>query len=206
MEEILTSVGSSIANMSSAKFSVVDEMETGAPFFGTKFRKMEAEVESNGSVRMLVDVEAPGFGFVEIEIIKVGDQAFLKLSKDASWDRMPPSLVPFEFVGLIEVFSTLPDTIQDAALTGREELQGAQTLRIEGGIDSGDLLPLINSTNPGHPVNLTLWIEEAGLLLRQIRLVGRLYDDDGPETSRLLEIRDINVPVDIQLPDSVSGQ
>ena len=30
---------------------------------------------------MVVDVEAPGFGFVEIEMLAVGDQAYIKLSK-----------------------------------------------------------------------------------------------------------------------------
>ena len=103
------------------------------------------------------------------------------------------------------VFTTLPNTIRDAALTGREEMQGAQAIIIEGVVDSGDLLPLITSANPGHPIALTLWIDEAEALLRQIRLAGQIYDDDGPETTRLLTIENINVPVDIELPASASG-
>lgn len=206
VEEFLTAVGSSIANMSSAKFSMVEETGTAAQFYGTTFKRMEAEVEAPGSVKMLVEVVAPGFGFVEIEIIKVGSQAFLKLSEDAPWSSMPPSLIPFEFAGLAVVFATLPNTIRDAALTGREELQGEQAIRVEGVIDSGDLLPLITSANSGHPIALTLWIDETDALLRQIRLAGQVYDEDGPETTRLLILEGINVPVDIELPASASGQ
>ena len=206
VEEFLTAVGTSIANMASAKFSMVDETGTGALFFGTTFKSMEAELEAPDKVKMLVEVETPNFGFVQIGIIEVGDQAVLRFSKDAPWASLPPDQVPFEFAGLAVVFTTLPNTIQDAALTGREELHGSQTLRIEGVIDSGDLLPLITSANPGHPITLTLWIDEPELLLRQIRLAGQVYDDDGPETTRLLVIEDINVPVDIELPDSASNQ
>ena len=205
-EEILAAAGAKVVAMESAKFGMTDETETGALFFGTTFKSMEAEVEAPASIQMLVNVIAPGFGFIEIEIIKVGEQAFIKLSRDAPWNPLPPDQVPFNFAGMGIVFGTLPNTIQDVTLTGREEVQGAQTVRIEGVIDSEELLPLITSANPGHPVTLTLWIDEAELLLRQVRLAGQIYDDDAPETTRLLTIDDINVPVDIELPDVASGR
>ena len=204
-EEILAAAGAKVVAMESAKFGMIDETETGALFFGTTFKSMEAEVEAPESIKMLVNVVAPGFGFIEIEIIKVGEQAFLKLSKEAPWAPLPPDQVPFNFSGMGIVFGTLPNTIQDVAMTGREEVQGAQTVRIEGVIDSEELLPLITSANPGHPITLTLWIDETELLLRQVRLAGQVYDDDAPETTRLLTIEDINVPVDIELPDVASG-
>ena len=52
---------------------------------------------------------------------------------------------------------------------------------------------------------LTLWIDEAEHALRQIKIAGQAYDDDAPETIRLLTIVGIDVPVDIQLPDVGSG-
>ena len=42
--------------------------------------------------------------------------------------------------------------------------------------------------------------------LKQIRIAGQIYNDDAPETVRLLIIEGIDVPVDIQLPDLGSGQ
>ncbi len=205
VDELLTAVGSSIANMSSAKFGMIEETGTGALFFGTTFKSMEAEVETPDKVKMQVEVETPNFGFVQIGIIEVGDRAVLRFSKDAPWTSLPPDQVPFEFAGMGVVFTNLPNAIRDAALTGREELRGAQAVIVEGVIDSGDLLPLITSANPGHPIALTLWIDESEALLRQIRLAGQIYDDDGPETTRLLTIENINVPVDIELPASAFG-
>ena len=52
---------------------------------------------------------------------------------------------------------------------------------------------------------LILWIDEAEHTLRQIRIAGQIYGDDAPETTRLLIIEEIDLPIDIQLPDIRSG-
>ncbi len=157
-------------------------------------------------IRMLVEVEAPGFGFLEIEIIKVQEQAFIKLSQGAPWFTLPLEQMPFNFSGLGMVFASLPATVQNVAITGQETVQGAQTLRVEGVIDSEALLPLITTADPGNEITLTLWIDETEFVLRQVRLAGQIYNNDAPETTRLLTIEDINLPVDIELPDIASGQ
>lgn len=205
-DDFIAAVGRNIAAMSTAKFSMIDETQTGAKFFGTTFKTMEAEVQEPDSLKMMVEVVAPGFGFVAIEIVKVGEQAFLKLSADAPWSPLPPDQVPFNFMGMGVVFASLPDTISDVALIGQEEVQGAQAIQIQGVIDSEVLQPLIMDADAGNPVTLTFWIDPAEAVLRQFRLAGQIYDEDAPETTRLLTIENINEPVDIQLPESASGQ
>ena len=204
--DFLVALATNIANMSTAKFSMIDETETGALFFGTTFKSMEAVVETPNSLRMMVDVVAPGFGFVEIEITKVGDQAVMKFSKDAPWIPLPPEQVPFDFAGLGIVFGNLPETIEDVAMTGRESVRGAQSIRVEGVVPSDALTDLITSADPGNSVTLTMWIDESEFILRQLRIAGQIYNDDAPETTRLITLEDINVPVDIELPDISSGQ
>ena len=205
-EDFIKAVGQNVAAMSTAKFGMIDETETGAKFFGTTLKSMEAEVEAPNSLKMIVEVVAPIFGFVVIEIVKVGDDAFLKLSEDAPWSPLPFDQVPFNFAGMGTVFAGLPNTITYVSLIGREEVQGAQAIQIKGIIDSEALLPLITDADPGNPITLTFWIDEADVVLRQFRLAGQIYNEDAPETTRLLTIENINEPVDIQLPDSASGQ
>ena len=103
--------------MSTAKFSMIDETESGAKFFETTFKSMEAEVKAPDSFRMLVDVVAPGFGFVEIEMLAVGDQAYLKFSEDAPWVPLPLDQVPFNFAGL-------GTTLRDVLFVIRDSLPG----------------------------------------------------------------------------------
>ncbi len=205
-EDFLAAVAANIAGMTSATFGMVDETETGALFFGTTFKSMEAVVETPSNFRMLVDVVAPGFGFVEIEIIKVGEQAVMKFSKDAPWIPMPPEQVPFNFAGLAIVFGNLPATVQSVAMKGTETVQGEETVLVEVVVPSDALTDLITSADPGNQITLTMWIDESELVLRQMRLAGQIYNDDAPGTTRLVTLEDINVPVDIELPDVSSGQ
>lgn len=205
VNEVLSKAGEKMAAMSSVKFGMVDEKESGAKFFDTTFKSMEGEVEAPESFKMVVKVVAPAFGFVEIEMMAIGEEAYIKFSEDAPWAPLPLDQVPFNFAGMGATLRDLFSTIEEAAITGRESVQGAQTVRVEGNIASEGLADLITSVDPGHAVVLTLWIDEAEHTLRQMRIAGRIYDDDGPETTRLLNIHGIDVPVDIRLPD-IAGQ
>ena len=208
LNDVLTSAGERMAAMTSAKFRMVDEKESGAKFFETTFKSLEAEVKSPDSFRMLVDVVSPAFGFIEIEMMAVGEQAFIKFSKDAPWAPLPLEGVPFNFRGLGMTFRDVIHMIRDGdgAITGSESVQGAQTIRAEGTVQSEQLSNLITDADSGHTVTLTLWIDEAEHSLRQLRLAGQLYDDDGPETTRLVIIDAMDVPVEIKIPDLGSGQ
>ena len=127
LSDVLTKAGERMAAMTSAKFGMVDETESGAKFFGTTFKSMEAEVEAPASFRMVVDVVAPAFGFVEIEMLAVGDQAFMKLSKGAPWMSLPLDEVPFNFAGLGPTLRDVLFMIRDGngAITGQESVQAA---------------------------------------------------------------------------------
>ena len=208
LSDVLTSAGERMAAMTSAKFRMVDEKETGAKFFETTFKSMEAEVKAPDSFRMLVDVVSPAFGFIEIEMMAVGEQAFMKFSKDAPWAPLPVEGVPFNFRGLGGTFRDIIHMIRDGdgVITGSESVQGAQTIRAEGTVLSERLSNLITDVDPGHTLTLTMWIDEAEYSLRQLRIAGQLYDDDGPETTRLVTIDAMDVPVEINLPDLGSGQ
>ena len=204
--DVLAAAAANIAAMSSATFSMSDETESGALFFGTTFKSMEAVVQTPNDFRMQVDVVAPGFGFVEIEIIKVGEEAVMKFSKDAPWIALPPEQVPFNFAGLALVFGNLPSTVQSVAMKGTETVQGSEAVLVEVVVPSDSLLELITSGDPGNEITITMWIDESEMVLRQMRLAGQIYNDDAPETTRLITLEDINSPVDIELPDVPSGQ
>ena len=205
-EQLLAAVAQNLSAMSTAKFSMVDETESGAPFFGATLKRMEAVVKAPDSLRMKVDVVAPGFGFVKVEIVQVGDQAFIKLTEEAPWLQLPQDQVPFDFAGIAKLFGSLPGEVEDLTATGQETVQGAPATVLEGVVQSEALSDLITTAEPGHPVNLTLWIDPEQAVLRQVRLEGQILTLDDPGTSRLITIEDINVPVDIELPDLTAGR
>ena len=206
MDELLASVGEKLAAMSTARFRMIDETESGAPFFGTTFKSLEGEVKSPDSFRMLVKVVAPGLGFVEIEMMAVGDQALLKFSEDAPWTPLPLAQVPFNFGGIGVSLSGILADLKNITIVEGEMLGDTRTIRIDGNTSSDGMSELITSADPGHSIALTFWVDEVEHTLRQLRITGKLFNDDAPETQRLLDISGVNVPVDIQLPELESGQ
>ena len=199
VNDVLSSAGEKLAAMSSAKFQMIDEMASGAKFFGTTLKTLEGEVQPPDRAKLLVDVEAPGLGFVEIQILAVGEDAYMKFSKDAPWLPMPLEQVPFNFSGIGVTLSELLPTMKNVAID-LEVVRDAQTIRLDGDVMSEQMGDLITSVDSGHAIKLTFWFDETEYTLRQFRIVGQLFSDDAPATSRLLTM-DINVPVDIQLPE-----
>ena len=206
LNELLSSAGEKLAAMSTARFQMIDETESGAPFFGTTFKSLEGEVKSPDSFRMLVKVVAPGLGFVEVEMLAVGDEAYMKFSKDAPWTPLPLEQVPFNFGQIGLTLSELLPAMHGVVVIGRESVGDTQTIRIEGQITSEGMSTLITSADPGHAIVLTFWFDEVEHSLRQFRIAGKLFNDDAPETTRLLDISGVNVPVDIKLPEPASRQ
>ena len=203
LDILLTSAGEKLASLSTSEFQMIDELESGSQFFGMKLKSVEGVIKSPDSFRMIVNVETPNFGFVAIEMMAVGEQAYMKFSEDAPWAPLPLDQVPFNFGGMGDTLSELLPILKDPAITGRESIDGVQSVRLEGNVVSEEMSDLITSVDPGHPITLTFWFGETDHVMQQFRIAGQLFADDAPETARLITM-DIDVPVEIQLPDIAS--
>ena len=206
LSQLLSSVENELASMTTATFGLIDETESGAPFFGTTFKSLTGEVKSPDSFWMQVKVVAPGFGFVEIEMTAVGDAAYIKFSADAPWTPLPLDQVPFNFGEIGVQLSRLVPALSNPSLIGRETVGDTRTVKFRGDISSEGMSGLITGVDPGHAITLTFWVDEDDHSLRQFLIAGKLFNDDGPDTARLLDITGINVPVDIQLPEPATRQ
>ncbi len=205
VDEVLSSAAEKLAALSTAKFQMADEKESGAKFFEMTLKSVEGEVKTPDSFRMLVELVNPGLGFVEVGMLAVGEQAYMQFSSDAPWLPLPLDQVPFNFGGIGVTLSEILPAMRNADITGRESVGGGQAIRVDGDIVSDDMSGLITDVNSGHPITLSVWVDEASYDLRQLRIDGKLYDEDAPETTRLVVIEDIDAPVDIQLPEIASG-
>lgn len=204
VDELLASAREKLASISSVKFRMTDELQTGSKFFNTTLKSVEGEVSASDSMRMAVDVESPVFGFIEIEIVAVGDQSFMKFSRDAPWLPLSLDQVPFNFKSMGITLSELVPLLKEPTKVGQESVGGIQTILLEGTLQSENLSNLITSTDPGHTVMLSLWIDTTEHTLKQLRITGKVFNDDAAGTKRLIVIKGINVPIDIQLPESAA--
>ena len=200
LDEILERTSDHLVSFETARFQMIDEMESGTKFFEQTLKSVDGTVQAPDRTDLLVNVESPVLGFVQIGIIAVGDSAMMQFASGAPWNPLPLEQVPFNFIGLGMTLSDLLPKIQNIELTGRETVNGIETIRIDGDLLSEDLANLITSADSGHPIDLTVWVDAEDQSLRQIRIVGNVFNDDGPGTSRLIILSEYDEPVDIQLP------
>lgn len=202
VDELMASAGEKLAAVSTVKFDLTDEKESGGKFFGMTLKSLEAEVKSPDGFRMFVNVENPSFGFVVIEMTALGEDSFIKFSADAPWLPLPPEEVPFNFAEMGPVLSRALPEVENTEITGRESVGGVESIRVQGDAVSEALADLITSVDPGHPISLLFWFNEADHNLVRLQILGKIFDDDAPETSRVITISEINHPVEITLPET----
>ncbi len=200
LDEVLERTSEHLLSFETARFQMIDEMESGTKFFEQTLKSVDGTVQAPDRTDLLVNVESPVLGFVQIGIIAVGDSAMMQFASGAPWNPLPLDQVPFNFTGLGMTLSDLLPKIQNIELTGRETVNGIETIRIDGDLVSEDLGDLITSADSGHPIDLTVWVDAEDQSLRQIRIVGNVFNDDGAGTSRLIILSKYDEPVDIQLP------
>ena len=173
---------------------------------GGTFESMEVEVEAPSSFTAKAEVEAPAFGTLQVSMVAVENQAYIRFSESAPWISTTLDQLPFNFGQVGTNLSDLLPKVREPEISGQETVLGVQTTRVVGTIFSEDLRALLNTLDSGHFIELTLWIDEAELALVQIRFNGQIYDADMPGARRLLIIEAINAPIEIQLPEIPSGQ
>ena len=205
LEEILERTSEHLLSFQTARFQMIDEMESGAKFFEQTLKSVDGQVQAPDRTDLVVDVESPILGFVQIGIIAVGDSAMMQFASGAPWTPLPLEQVPFNFIGLGTTLSDLLPKIRDIEIAGRETVNDIEVIRIEGGLVSEDLANLITSADAGHPIDLTVWVSTEDQSLKQIRIVGNVFDEDAPNTSRLIILSEYDEPVDIQLPTNTTG-
>ena len=198
-EDILEETDAHLLSFQTARFRLIDEMESGAPFFGQTLQSVDGQVVTPDRAQITASVESI-LGFLEIGIITIGDDAFMQLTSGAAWRPLPPDQLPFNLSNVGRTLSDMLPKIQGGEVIGREIANDAESIKIEGDIVSDDLTGLIPAADPGHPIDLTVWVSAADRSLQQIRIVGAVFDEDAPGTSRLIILSDYDLPVEIDAP------
>ncbi len=203
---LLSSVGEKLAAISTMRFRLVDEGESGATLLGGTLKSMEVEVEAPSSFSVAAELEAPALGTVQVSMVAVENQAYIRFTDSAPWISTTLDQLPFNFGQVGTNLGDLLPIVREPEISGQESVLGVQTTRVVGTIFSEDLRALLNTLYSGHIIELTLWIDDADHALVQMRLNGQIYDYDPPGARRLLIIEAINAPIEIQLPEVPSDQ
>lgn len=169
--------------------------------------------------RASIDSSVTVSGFpLQVNLTRVGDEVFLgALGQDF---RVPLEPAQVALLDLGSLFPTLAGWTTDPAEAGREEIDGTETVKVEGTVDAeaavAALAPVlgVDGVDPAdaraavRTGTVEAWVGTEDLLPRRVRLV---LDADGARLSP--EVGDVAVdltaslsafgePVDIQPPDN----
>ena len=109
---------------------------------------------------------------------------------------------PIDLLNPDRVLLEAVELIEEPVVAGEDEVDGADTTRIDGTFDLGRLQAL-GTPVPGLVTNqalpVSLWIDDQGRV-RRLELEGPLTAVEGPDVVRRLDLSAFDEPVDIQAP------
>ena len=143
--------------------------------------------------------------YLEISIVTIENTAYMTNIFGGGWNQISPDSLPFNLLRLGQTLAGIVDAMQSPRVRGEERLNGIDTLYMNGTIDSQDLAQLVPGAGEGFPVSLELWLDQSQGLLQKVLIVGRVVPTDDTATVRELTLKDINQPVNIEVPSDVSG-
>lgn len=200
--EILQRGSEKMVALESAHFTMTDEGDTSAKFFGMTFKSMEGQISLPDSFRVSVEAET-SLGFFEVNIVAAQGQSFMRdiFVKD-KWNPIPFDDLPFNFANLGLTLSSIIPAIQGPVVAAVEEVGGESSWRIEGVVPSETLRTLVTGANEGFQVGLQLWIGQDQYLLRKISIQGQVFEQDTVGVVRVISIDRFDEPVEIVLPET----
>lgn len=150
--------------------------------------------------RLAADVRARAAGVnVSVKVVAIDNQTWLTNPFTRDWQRLPgASLRDLADPGTL-VTSLLPKVVNPTLGEG-SEIDGVDTLKIEGTIDSGELRDALSFARPGHSVQVEVWIGAEDSLPRRLILTGRLVSDEDDDVQRQIDLSRFGAAVQINPP------
>jgi hypothetical protein len=166
---------------------------------GLQLISAEGDFQIPGKLAADVRARAAGSINVSVKVVAIDNQTWITNPFTRDWQRLPgASLRDLADPGTL-VTALLPK-VENPTVSEGGEVDGVQTLKIEGTIDSGELRDALGFARAGHSVGVEAWIGAEDSLPRRIRLKGRLVSDENENVLRQLDLSRFGEPVQINPP------
>ena len=200
-QEILRRGAARMLVLRSAGFKMEHIQGSTTLFPGLEMEMVSGSVDIPNSFRLHVEaVSTSPRSFVPIDVVATPEGAFMTDFVTREWQAIAPEVLPFQFGDLGRTLADIITAVRAPSLLGTERIQGRTAYHIEGHMSSEDLKGLIPSAGQGFIVGMELWLGMDDAVLSQVLVKGKIVPTDDNDTERLLTIHDIDVPVEITLP------
>lgn len=149
--------------------------------------------------RLKVRVSA---GFLEVQVITVGEDTFMTNPLTGEWEPLPNDFSAVKLFDPDTGIKAIMGKISGAMKLSEDRVAGVVCYHIRGTLDSGDLIAIsCGAAIEGVSIDTELWIGKEDFLLHQIKLEGQITEEEKPGIVRILSISDFDQPVTIELPE-----
>lgn len=199
--EVLRQAVDVVLRLESAAFTL--EHLTGATtlFPGLEMSKAFGVVDIPDKFRITVEAEAAfPRSFVEINVVTIGDQAYMTDVITSQWREVSLSVLPIDLSDLGRTLADIIQAVEAPSPVKDELLNGVDSHHINGRVQSQELAGLVPGAGQEFDVQLDLWLEQARSLLLKVLITGKVVPTDSQDTVRVLTLDDFNLPVEITAP------
>jgi len=178
----------------------LDQVGGGTPIaMGIEMQKAFGDVVRPDRLTMTIDGTFSGMA-LEVIIITVGRVIYMTNPLSGQWETPPAE---FDILSVFNPNAFIASVMQD--ITGLTKLAdensgGVICYHLSGSISSDDLSAITGSSVKGVAINVEVWIGKDDLLLRSVKLTGKITETEVPGIVRTLNLSDFNEVISIELP------
>ena len=138
---------------------------------------------------------------IEISLVTVGEQTYMTNPISGAWEPAPAA---FQVLNVFDPGTGVGAIIKglaDVTDLGNEKLGKTSCYHLSGNVLSESLAPLTGTTATGVKIATEVWISQKTLLVQQVKLNGKITDNEQDGITRILTFTNYNKEIDIKLPE-----
>jgi len=197
--QIIDKSSKNMRDINSFHFAL-DQAGGGTPIaMGIEMQKASGDVVRPDKLKMTIDGTFSGMA-LEVQMITVGGVIYMTNPISGQWETPPAE---FDILSVFNPNAFIASVMQD--ITGLTKLTdedsgGVICYHLSGSISSEDLSAITGSSVKGVAINVEVWIGKDDLLLRSVKLTGKITETEVPGIVRTLSLSDFNEVISIELP------
>lgn len=199
-EQIIDKSSQNMEDITSFHFAL-DQAGGGTPIaMGIEMKKASGDVVRPDRLKMTIKGTFSGM-VLEVEMITVSGVIYMTNPLSGKWE-IPPE--EFNILSVLDPNAFIASVMRD--ITGLvklddEESGGVTCYHLSGSINSDDLSAITGSSVKGVAINVEVWVGKDDLLLRTVKLTGKITEAEVPGIVRTLSLSDFDEAVSIELPE-----
>jgi hypothetical protein len=198
--EILNQSGDKMQAISSFHFAL-DQGGKGSPLaMGVEMTKAEGDVVRPDRLQMTIAGTAMGMA-LEVKTVTVGEKTLMTNPLSGKWEVPPAQFQVLNVFDPANGIAAIMKGITSPARLADEPMGGTLCYHITGSITSDALRPITGSAVPGATIKAETWIGKEDLLVRNIKLEGKITESEKEGIVRTIALSKLNQSISITLPE-----